>query len=55
MEAESHRAQGGEGIPGVRSEEPIVLPLCRTKECAGCIGTKGRSRLCPPTEALVCR
>ena len=55
MEAESHRAKGGEGISGIRSEESPVLSLCGTMECAGRVGAQGGSRFPPPTETMVCR
>ena len=54
MGVEEAPPKAGEGIPGIGSEEPIVLSLCGPTECAGRVGTKGSSRF-PPTNASVVR
>ena len=54
MGAEVASPKVGVGIPGIGTEEPPVLHLCVTTECAGRIGSEGSARF-PPADASMVR
>ena len=55
MGTEEAPPKAGEGVCGIRTEEPPVLPLCGTTECAGRVGTEGGSRFPPTNASMVCQ
>ena len=55
MGTEEAPPKAGEGLPGIGTKEPLVLPLCGITERAGRDGTKGSSRFPPTNASMVCQ